>query len=161
MLIRSDFQIPLLVALCVVVIDQLSKWAVMSWIPVWSGFPVTDFFNLVHIRNSGAAFGILSDPKYEWSFWFFLAATVLALGFVVYLVRTWKTKPLFAHVSLGLICGGAVGNLIDRLRFRSVVDFLDFHVGGWHWPAFNVADMAICGGAFVLCWLLWRLPEQQ
>ena len=147
------------VALVWLVLDQLTKAAVAARIAVGSGFSVIDgCFNLVHVLNRGAAFGFLNSDETNWQFWLFLAAALLVAGVVVHIVRTSAySRTLF--IGLGSILGGAAGNLIDRVRFRAVTDFLDVYWGAWHWPAFNVADMAICVGAFLACIVIWRTPE--
>lgn len=135
-------------------LDQFTKSLVVGSV---SG-PVTvipGFFDLVNIRNRGAAFGFLNRGDIEWQFWLFLAAALLAVVIIVHLARQTRNQPwlLFA---LGLILGGALGNLYDRLRYRAVVDFLDFYWRDWHWPAFNVADMGICIGAALACLCIWH-----
>ncbi|MDR0816525.1 MAG: signal peptidase II [Desulfovibrio sp.] len=143
-------------AALVFVLDQASKWLIMALIPGHrSVMVIPDLFDLVNIRNRGAAFGFLNRSDIEWQFWLFLAATVVAAWTIFALVRTACYQPRL-FTCLGFVLGGALGNLADRLRFRAVVDFLDFHIGGLHWPAFNVADMAICMGAFLACLLYWR-----
>ena len=116
--------------------------------------------DLVNIRNRGAAFGFLNRSDIEWQFWLFLLATLAAVTAIILLVRSSPEQPWLFR-ALGLVMGGALGNLVDRLRFRAVVDFLDIYVGDWHWPAFNVADMAICAGAGLACILLWRQPHAR
>lgn len=143
-------------AALVLILDQLTKWWVMTTVPEHRPVPVIPgFFDLINIRNRGAAFGFLNRSDIEWQFWLFLGATAVAAWAIVALARGADNKPwLFA--GLGLVLGGALGNLVDRLRFRAVVDFLDLYWGDWHWPAFNVADMGICLGAFLACLILWR-----
>lgn len=142
------------VALTVLALDQATKALVLREIPAGTVITVIPgLFDLVHYRNRGAAFGFLNSADIEWQFWLFLAATILAAA-VIFLMAKQTGKPGLL-TGLGLILGGAVGNLIDRLRFHSVVDFLDFYWGAWHWPAFNVADMAICCGAFITCIAMW------
>ena len=137
------------------VLDQASKFAVMATIPEHRPVPVIPgVFDLVNIRNRGAAFGFLNRSDIEWQFWLFLGATLVAVWAIAVLAR--NTRQPLLLVGLGLILGGALGNLIDRLRFRAVVDFLDIYWRGWHWPAFNVADMGICLGAACACLALWR-----
>ena len=130
-------------AALVVLLDQASKWAVLAWLaePV----RVTPFFNLVLVWNRGVSFGMLAGAGVPWVLSGLALAVVVAL--TVWLRRT-DSVPV--GVGLGLVIGGALGNVIDRIRFGAVVDFLDFHAMGWHWPAFNVADSAICLGAVVL-----------
>ncbi len=139
------------IAALVIVLDQLTKWWVVKALPMHTSVPVIDgFFNLVHIYNRGAAFGFLNRSDIEWQFWLFMVATFISVLAIYYLVRT-SVYLSALFVALGLVLGGALGNLIDRIRFRAVVDFLDFYIGHWHWPAFNVADIAICLGAFGTC----------
>ena len=155
------YRLLLVVAAVVVALDQLTKWWAMTTIPLHGSVPVLQgFFDLVNIRNRGAAFGFLNRSDIEWQFWIFLAATLVAVVAIWALVRTSKHDPLLFS-TLGLVLGGAVGNLIDRLRFRAVVDFLDFYMGSWHWPAFNVADIAICVGAFGACFAMYRADIQS
>ncbi len=147
-------------AALIIFLDQLSKWWVVKNLPLHEAVPVLDgFFNLVHIYNRGAAFGFLNRSDIEWQFWLFLVATCVAVVAIGYLVRTSAPSRLLFS-ALGLILGGALGNLIDRIRFRAVVDFLDFYVGTWHWPAFNVADIAICLGAFGTCIAMFMAEAQ-
>jgi signal peptidase II len=138
------------IAAIVVLLDQVTKITMARLLAYGQSEPVTSFFNLVMVYNPGAAFSFLADSG-GWQRWFFSA---LALGvsiFIVWMLGKNASQRLFCW-SLSLILGGAVGNLIDRLAYGHVIDFLDFHVGGWHWPAFNVADSAITVGAalFVL-----------
>lgn len=144
------YYITLGVAAVIVFLDQLTKKLVMDALPVWRSIAVIDgFFNLVHVRNRGAAFGFLNRSDIEWQFWLFSAFTLVAVGLVLYMVRGLKPAKLLGLSAFGAILGGALGNFIDRVRFRHVVDFLDFYVGEAHWPAFNVADIAICYGVAI------------
>jgi signal peptidase II len=142
-------------------LDQTSKWWILGALPDHRTVTVIPgFFDLISIRNRGAAFGFLNRSDIEWQFWLFLAATIVAAWAILALACNAHYKPTF-FTGLGLILGGALGNLADRLRFRAVVDFLDFYIGGLHWPAFNVADTAICIGAFLACLPLWsKGPEE-
>jgi len=140
--------------------DQATKALVQVYIPQYRHVPVIPgFFDLVHIHNRGAAFGFLNRSDIEWQFWLFLGATALAVWAIFMLTRNARHDPLLFS-GLGLILGGAVGNLVDRLRYRAVLDFLDFYISDWHWPAFNVADAGICVGAFVACIALYRAPPE-
>ena len=142
------------------VLDQVSKWLVMAFIPEHRPVPVIPgFFDLVNIRNRGAAFGFLNRSDIEWQFWLFLAATLVSVWAIAVLAR--NTRQPLLLVGLGLILGGALGNLIDRLRFRAVVDFLDIYWRGWHWPAFNVADMGLCVGAACACLAVWQAERRK
>ena len=133
-----------------VLTDQLSKWLVLGNLHPGEVRYFAPCWNWVLTFNPGAAFSFLSDAS-GWQRWFF---TVLALG-----VSAWIVVMLRAHrnefrlsLALTLILGGAIGNVIDRLRFGAVVDFIQWHVAGYHWPAFNLADSAICLGAGLLVW---------
>ncbi len=138
-------------------IDQITKALVFAAIPLHTEVPViSGLFSLVHVRNRGAAFGFLNRHDISWQFWLFLAATCVAAVVIVILARNARRAEYGFFTALGLIFGGAVGNLIDRVRYRAVIDFLDFYWGNWHWPAFNVADIAICCGAFLALLASWQ-----
>jgi signal peptidase II len=150
------YRIIISLAVFLAALDQAAKWLVTESLAPGEFVRLTSFFNLVNVRNYGAAFGLLNDPSNPWRFWLFFAATVLAFAVVAYVAKsaTEKDRPLF--FALGCICGGALGNCLDRIRIRSVVDFLDFHIRGYHWPAFNVADICICLGAFSVALIMLR-----
>lgn len=151
--------VPCLIAAAVFILDQLSKAAVIANIPTDRPIIVIPgFFDLVNVRNRGAAFGFLNRQDMEWQFWLFLMATIIAIWVIFVLLRGAKNHP-WLWIGLGLILGGSLGNMFDRLRYRAVVDFLDFYWRDWHWPAFNVADMGICLGAFIACISVLRKPE--
>jgi len=152
----------LLVALAVFAADQLTKWVIGSAIPLHDSRPVIPgFFRLTHVKNRGAAFGIFADSTSPMKIEVLILLSVVAL--VVVLMLLWG-QPGARRIGLGLalILGGALGNLFDRLAHGSVVDFLEFYLRGFHWPAFNVADSAIVIGAglLVLDMLLTRSPKQ-
>ncbi len=145
----------IMTALAVVLVDQVSKLAVVRSMQVHETVSVIPgFFNLVHVRNRGIAFGILNRPGGDLNYYLLAGGTLLA----VILLLFWFRKISFAHASAGfalsLVIGGAVGNLIDRVRLREVVDFLDVYIGSFHWPAFNVADSAITIGSIWLAVVL-------
>jgi signal peptidase II len=140
--------ISLTLALIVLVLDLVSKHWVVSILLHGQQIPLTDFFNLVLTYNAGAAFSFLSDAS-GWQRWFFSGIAAAASILIVYLLRKHAAEKLFC-LALSLVLGGALGNLWDRITLGHVVDFLDFHVGGYHWPAFNVADSAIFLGAMFL-----------
>ncbi|MEW5786315.1 MAG: signal peptidase II [Pseudomonadota bacterium] len=136
-------------ALVVLALDQLTKLAVTANLaPYQDVIPLTGFFNLVHVHNTGAAFSLFADQP-GWQRGFFLAVALAASAFILHLLRKTRGKPLFCG-ALALVLGGAVGNVIDRLLYGHVIDFLDVHALGWHWPAFNVADSGITVGAVLL-----------
>jgi signal peptidase II len=132
----------------VVLLDYLSKIAVLGAFAPGESRAVTSFFNLVLVFNTGAAFSFLAGAG-GWQTFFFAAIAILASIVISFLILRNKNNPLFCF-ALALILGGALGNLYDRLVYGKVVDFLDFHAAGWHWPAFNVADSAITVGAAIL-----------
>ena len=135
----------LCIAAVIVLLDQLPKIMVMQMFSYGQSKPVTAVFNLVLAYNKGAAFSFLADGG-GWQRYLFSAIAIGAAIFIIYLLKRHAGQRLFCW-ALALVLGGAVGNLIDRIAYGHVVDFLDFHVAGWHWPAFNVADSAICIGA--------------
>ena len=141
-------------AATVIALDQITKWIVLSNMKFGETIYVAPFWNWVLTYNPGAAFSILADQP-GWQRWFF---TVLALGVSAWIVlmlrRHWNETLL--SISLSLILGGALGNVIDRVRFGAVVDFIQWHAAGFYWPAFNVADSAICVGAALMIWEQFR-----
>jgi len=139
----------LLIALVIFAIDQASKWAILSEImipPDHMVIEITSFFNLALVWNYGISFGIFAGQRQP--VLLIVMATAIVSVLLVWLYR--NTSPLVTW-ALGLVIGGAIGNIVDRLRFGAVVDFLDFHIGGYHWPAFNVADSSIFIGVVLLC----------
>ena len=143
-------------ALGVVVADQITKAIVLARFVLGERVEVTGFFNMVLVYNKGAAFSFLSDAG-GWQTPALIVFALAAIGLVgTFIVRSPGRTMLLT--GLALILGGALGNLIDRLRFGQVVDFLDFHAAGWHWPAFNVADSAICIGIALLFLDMRRKP---
>ena len=136
------------VALITLLLDQLTKIAVVGAFQLGEALPITSFFNLVRVHNPGAAFSFLADAG-GWQRWFFTGLGVAAAGVMVYLLRSHAGQILFC-LALSLLLGGALGNVIDRLLYSHVIDFLDFYYGTWHFPAFNVADSAITLGAALL-----------
>jgi signal peptidase II len=140
--------VSLILALVVLVLDFVTKRWVESGLFYGEQIPVTSFFNLVLTYNAGAAFSFLSDAA-GWQRWFFSSIAGGASIMIIYLLRRHEADKLFC-TALSLILGGAVGNLWDRIMLGHVVDFLDFYIGTYHWPAFNVADSAIFLGAMLL-----------
>ena len=140
----------LLVAGVVIVLDQLSKAVINSHFVFGETLAVTSFFNLVLAHNTGAAFSFLSDAG-GMQRWLFSIIAIVASVWIVWLLRKHQTQKLFSF-ALAFILGGALGNLIDRIAYGYVVDFLDFYWGGYHFAAFNLADSAITCGAALLIW---------
>ncbi|MHB9099552.1 MAG: signal peptidase II [Syntrophales bacterium] len=145
----------LAIAVPVVVLDQLTKAWILATLRLHEGFPVIDgFFDIIHVRNPGAAFGFLAGVSPVFRSVFFLSVTLAAMILIIHYLRASRNDETSLVVSLALILAGAAGNLIDRIRFGEVVDFLDVYVGTHHWPAFNVADAAITTGASLLALIL-------
>ena len=143
------------IALVILLADQLTKLLIVDSFALGDSQTVTTFFNLVRVHNSGAAFSMLSTAS-GWQRWFFTAIGVVATLFILWLLRSHPTQKLFCF-ALALVLGGAVGNVIDRIAYGHVIDFLDFHWDALspvffqgHFPAFNVADSAISVGAVCL-----------
>ena len=137
-------------AVTLIAVDQISKWIVLGALQPGDSHYVAPFFNWVLTFNSGAAFSFLSDAG-GWQRWFFTALALGISGWIVTLLRR-HTSEFRLSLALTLVLGGALGNVIDRLRFGAVVDFIQWHAAGYYWPAFNVADSAITIGAILLAW---------
>ncbi len=135
----------------VIVADFASKAWILSAFHLHESVAVASFFNLVLVFNPGASFSFLADAG-GWQRWFFVVLALAISAWLVVMIRQHAHERLMP-AALALVLGGALGNVIDRLRFGAVVDFLDFHVAGWHWPAFNIADSAITVGVVLLIWL--------
>jgi signal peptidase II len=135
----------------ILLLDQVTKEIVMQGLSLRENLEIIPgFFTLTYIRNAGGAFGLLAGEATRTRAFFFLAVSGLALGVIVYLYTKLPPGKPWIAAALAMIFGGALGNMVDRLRFGEVVDFLDFHIGTVHWPAFNVADSAISVGAGIL-----------
>lgn len=128
-------------------LDQYTKYEIERRVRLYQTIPVIDgFFNLTHVRNTGGAFGIFAGEKDGIASILFVGASLVAVGILLYLFQRAKEHEHTLALSLALILSGAVGNLIDRLRYGEVIDFLDFYLFSYHWPAFNIADSAITLG---------------
>jgi signal peptidase II len=150
-------------ALIIVVLDQVSKYIVMTKIEIHRSIPViSGFFNLVHTRNRGIAFGMFNQPGSDLGYYLLLSATFVAVILLLFWFSRLKQEEWILVPGLSLILGGAIGNLIDRIRLREVTDFLDFYIGPYHWPAFNVADSAITvGTGWIVLSLLFLTPRER
>jgi signal peptidase II len=136
-------------SLLAIILDQGSKLAIAGAMQLYESIQIMPFFNLTYVHNTGAAFSFLSEAG-GWQRWFFAGlALVISIVIAVWLTRLKKHETLLA-VALALVLGGAVGNLIDRLAYGYVVDFLDVYYETWHWPAFNIADSAITLGVILM-----------
>ena len=135
-------------ALILLIADQFTKVLIVGFYHLGDATQVTSFFNVVRVHNRGAAFSFLANES-GWQRWFFTAIGIVAAGVISWLLKAHAGQKLFAF-ALACILGGAIGNVIDRVLYGYVVDFLDFHWAGWHFPAFNIADSAITVGAACL-----------
>lgn len=135
----------LAIAALVLVLDQLTKITIVRLFSYGESLAVTSFFNLVLVYNKGAAFSFLSTES-GWQRYFFTVLGIAAALFITFLLKRHAGQRMFC-TALALILGGAIGNVIDRIAYGHVIDFLDIYVRNWHWPAFNIADSAICVGA--------------
>ncbi|MDI1237074.1 MAG: signal peptidase II [Polaromonas sp.] len=135
-------------ALILLIADQFTKVLILGYYQLGDATYVTSFFNVVRVHNTGAAFSFLASAS-GWQRWFFTAIGIAAALFILWMLKSHAGQKLFSF-ALACILGGAVGNVIDRTMHGYVVDFLDFHYAGWHFPAFNVADSAITIGAICL-----------
>ncbi len=135
-------------AFVVIVLDQLTKMLILNSFQLGDSRYVTPFFNVVRVHNTGAAFSFLAGAS-GWQRWFFVGLGLVASGFIVWMLRSHPTQRLFCF-AVTMIMGGALGNVLDRLLHGYVVDFLQFHAGGWYFPSFNLADSAITLGAVTL-----------
>lgn len=137
--------------LVVLLLDQISKQVVIANMQLFDSIDLLPFFNLTYVRNYGAAFSFLSDAG-GWQRWFFtIIAVVISAVLAVWLARNSKSQ-LKLNLALSLVLAGAIGNLIDRSVYGYVIDFLHLYYQNWHYPAFNIADSAICIGAALLIW---------
>lgn len=153
------------IILAVICFDQATKfWIMQNFVLHESRVVLPDLFNLTYLTNNGAAFSILAGQPALWRQIFFIGAACAALVFIGIAQRSFGRRSHMYSVSLALIAGGAIGNLIDRIRLGFVVDFLDLYIGRYHWPAFNIADSAITVGVtlFIIHNLLFdrQRPEQ-
>ncbi len=138
----------LVIATLVLLLDQLSKWSALSNLKLGIPEEVLPFMNWLLLLNPGAAFSFLAQSS-GWQRWFFTILGLAASLYILWLLRKNQTDKLLSF-ALSFILGGALGNVLDRMMYGAVVDFIDLHYGNWHWPAFNIADSAICIGATLI-----------
>ena len=159
---KRDYILFILPALGVIIIDQISKVIVLGTIDRYESIKVIEgFFNLVHVRNRGMVFGLMNRPEIGPGYYFLVFITIVAVLVIFFWFFRLKREDGGLLIGLSLVLGGAVGNLIDRLRLREVIDFLDFHVGPYHWPSFNIADSAITVGALWIAVNLLFFQSQE
>jgi signal peptidase II len=138
----------LAIATLVLLLDQLSKWSALSNLKLGIPEEVLPFMNWLLLFNPGAAFSFLAQSS-GWQRWFFTILGLAASLYILWLLRKNQSDKMLSW-ALSLILGGALGNVLDRIMYGAVVDFIDLHYGNWHWPAFNIADSAICIGATLI-----------
>jgi len=140
----------MLVAIVVAVADQVTKWAIVEWVPLYDKVPLNSFINLTHQKNPGAAFSFLANAG-GWQRWFFVAlASAVSVVIAVWLWRIRNAGQTVLSAGLALVLGGAIGNLVDRILLGHVTDFIQVWFGNWAFPSFNVADAGISVGAALL-----------
>jgi len=154
----------LLVAGLVIVVDQVTKMIIFALLPLYGSISVIPgFFNITHVHNPGGAFGFLAKHSASWRHFVFLFISSIAIGLILYYYHKIPKTYLLLSCGFALILGGAIGNMIDRVRLGVVIDFLDFYAGNLHWPAFNVADSAITIGMFIFIYhlLFNKMPDNM
>jgi len=135
-------------ALLILIADQFTKVLILGYYRLGDATYITSFFNIVRVHNAGAAFSFLANAG-GWQRWLFTGVGIAAAIFIIWMLMSHPGQKLFSFALAGIL-GGAIGNVIDRTLYGYVVDFLDFHYAGWHFPAFNIADSAITIGAVCL-----------
>jgi len=140
----------LAIAIITLLLDQLSKWSALSNLQLGVPEPVLPFMNRLLLFNPGAAFSFLAQGS-GWQRWFFTVLVLAVSAYILWLLRKSLSDKMLCW-ALSLILGGALGNVLDRIMYGAVVDFIDLHYANWHWPAFNIADSAICIGAALIIW---------
>jgi len=154
---KRKYWVLLIFCLGILLLDQWTKSMVVQRLPLYQRVEVIQgFFNLTHVRNTGGAFGIFGGEKGGVGSLLFVVVSLLAIGAIIFLFIKIREGEKTLALSFSLVLSGAIGNLIDRLRYGEVVDFLDFHLSTYHWPAFNVADSAICIGIGLMALELFR-----
>ena len=147
---HTVFAVWMALAAVVVVLDQLTKWAIIKWVPRYSRIPIDSFLNITHQENAGAAWSFLADAS-GWQRWFLSALAVAVSSYItVWLWKLSESRQIVLSMGLALVLGGALGNVIDRLRLGHVIDFIQVLFGNWAFPSFNIADSAISVGAALL-----------
>jgi len=155
--VRKNYGIFFITLALVAGLDQLSKWYISSTMSLHASYPVIDgFFNITYVRNPGAAFGFLANAAPLFRSGFLITVSVAAIVMILWYLARGRSVGVLLTSALALITGGAAGNLIDRVWFGNVIDFLDVYAGAWHWPTFNVADSAISIGAVLLVVEMFR-----
>ena len=140
----------LVLSLLIIALDQVSKWAIVKWVELYRSIPLTEFLDITYLQNTGAAFSFLADAS-GWQRWFFIILGIVVSVVIVFWLRQLKaSEQRILVLGLSLLAGGALGNVIDRIHYGYVVDFIHVHWNDAYFPAFNVADSAITVGAICL-----------
>jgi len=154
---KRKYWVLLIFCLGILLLDQWTKSLIVERLPLYQRVEVIQgFFNLTHVRNTGGAFGIFGGERSGIGSLIFVAVSLIAIGAIIFLFIRIREDEKILALSFSLVLSGAIGNLIDRLRYGEVVDFLDFHLSIYHWPAFNVADSVICIGIGLMALELLR-----
>lgn len=159
----SKYKMLVVISVVTIVMDQVSKWIILESLNMYQTIPVIPgFFNITHIHNPGGAFGFFADQSPGVRSFVFIFVSFLALGFIFYFYKNTPATHKMLAGGFALIFGGAVGNMIDRIRFGTVVDFLDVYINNLHWPAFNIADSAISIGMAIFIYhvLMKKMPDE-
>lgn len=160
---RRKYIIFIFICLYIIIVDQWTKYVIQQKLPLYTRVEViSGFFNLTHVRNKGGAFGIFGGEKFGFSLVFFVIISIIAIACLLYIYIKVRKENDIIYFPFSLIIGGAIGNLLDRIRLGEVIDFLDFKIFSFHWPAFNIADSAISLGVFLLAYgLLFQTPLKK
>jgi signal peptidase II len=161
-ILETKYGLLSLVAGVVILADQVTKAMVMAHLPLYASVEIiSGWFSIVHVQNPGGAFGFMAHQSAGMRIFLFVCISTLAIGLIAYFYHQTPRPKYWLRTGLALIFGGAVGNIVDRLRLGRVVDFLDFQVGPHHWPSFNVADSAITVGMviFLIHLVFNRMPQ--
>ena len=162
-MLQNKFLRLIIVAGPIVLADQITKALVTKYLPLHKNISViAGIFDITHVLNPGGAFGLMANMSAVVRTVVFLFISSLAVGLILYFYIKTPREYVFLSSAFALIFGGAIGNLIDRVRFGMVVDYLDFYIGKYHWPAFNIADSAITVGIFIFIYHLVfkKMPEE-
>jgi signal peptidase II len=150
-MVKKKYWLLLFICLYILSVDQWTKYVIQQRLPPYLRVEVIyGFFNLTHVRNTGGAFGIFGGDKGGFGSLLFIVVSLIAIGILLFLFFKMKEEKEMISFSFSLVLAGAIGNLIDRLHYGEVIDFLDFHLFSYHWPAFNIADSAITIGVILL-----------
>ncbi len=160
---KKKYLISIAIVLGVILLDQFSKLYIDSVLHLHDSISIIkDFIHITYVRNTGAAFGLFASQATGLKILFFITTSIVAILIILFLLRNLRENQTFLISSLSLIIGGAVGNLVDRVRLGEVIDFIDLHWHSYHWPAFNVADSAITvGGVFLIIDIVFRKDKTQ